>query len=343
MFRLLGSMSRDASEIAIRLGQQAEAVCRTYLSNGRRAGNYWLVGNIHNDKGRSLYVRLYGPPSGPKAAGRWADAATAQYGDLLDIIRHQGQHQTLGAALREARQFLSLPHPETVSRHSPDKQTRCSDDGTVARAFRLFNAGKPIAGTLAETYLAGRCIAVPAQAALRFHPGVYYQEAGATRQAPALLAAVHDNDGSFTAVNRIWVAQDGNGLAHIPTPKKVRGHLLGNAVRFGKPEDILIVGEGIETVLSLKTVRPDIAMAAALTANHLAAFVPPPDIKHLLIARDNDEAGNSAAQSLSAKAREQSIRPCIIVPRAKDFNDDLRQFGTAFLRDRLSSILATVC
>ena len=39
-------MARDASDLAQRLGRNAEAVCREYLSNGRRVGHYWLVGNI---------------------------------------------------------------------------------------------------------------------------------------------------------------------------------------------------------------------------------------------------------------------------------------------------------
>ena len=41
--------------------RNAEAVCRHYLSNGRRQGRYWLVGDVHNTPGRSLYVRLHGP------------------------------------------------------------------------------------------------------------------------------------------------------------------------------------------------------------------------------------------------------------------------------------------
>ena len=36
----------DASELAIRLGRQAEAVCRHYLSAGHREGRYWLVGGL---------------------------------------------------------------------------------------------------------------------------------------------------------------------------------------------------------------------------------------------------------------------------------------------------------
>ena len=53
-------MTSPAAEMARRLAENAEAVCRRYLSNGRREGHYWMVGNVRNDKGRSLYVRLEG-------------------------------------------------------------------------------------------------------------------------------------------------------------------------------------------------------------------------------------------------------------------------------------------
>ena len=45
-------MSRDAAELAHRLGREAEAVCRYYLSSGRREGRYWLVGDVHKRKSR---------------------------------------------------------------------------------------------------------------------------------------------------------------------------------------------------------------------------------------------------------------------------------------------------
>jgi len=78
---------RDASELASRLAQRAEAVCRRYLSNGRRQGRYWLVGDARNAPGRSMFVRLKGSDSGKGAAGKWTDAATGEHGDLLDVIR----------------------------------------------------------------------------------------------------------------------------------------------------------------------------------------------------------------------------------------------------------------
>ena len=60
-----------ASDLAHRLGRQAEVVCRHYLSSGRREGSYWLVGDVRNTPGRSMYVRLKDSPKGP--AGKWAE------------------------------------------------------------------------------------------------------------------------------------------------------------------------------------------------------------------------------------------------------------------------------
>jgi hypothetical protein len=52
------------------------------------------------------------------------------------------------------------------------------------------------------------------------------------------------------------------------------GDLLGNAVCFGAPDDdVLVAGEGIETMLSLRCALPTLPMAAALSANHLAAML----------------------------------------------------------------------
>ena len=67
---------QDASELAHSLGRQAEAVCRHYLSNGHRQGNYWQVGDARNAAGRSMFVRLRDTPKGP--AGKWTDYVAAR-------------------------------------------------------------------------------------------------------------------------------------------------------------------------------------------------------------------------------------------------------------------------
>src|SRR5882762_9255099 len=107
-------MSSQAAMLAHCLARDAEAVCRHYLSNGRRRGRYWIVGDVSNTPGRSLFVRLSGPDSGKGAAGNWTDAATSQHGDLLDLIALNRGLDRLRDTLDEARSFLSLP------RHNPD-------------------------------------------------------------------------------------------------------------------------------------------------------------------------------------------------------------------------------
>jgi hypothetical protein len=72
-------MSGQAGDLARRLARHVEAVCRHYLANGKREGNYWRVGDVRNTPGRSLFVRLTGPDFGSGAAGRWMDGATNQY------------------------------------------------------------------------------------------------------------------------------------------------------------------------------------------------------------------------------------------------------------------------
>ena len=66
----------DASELAHRLARDAEAVCRHYLSAGRREGRYWLVGDVRNTPGRSMFVRLKESTKGP--AGKWTDYVAAK-------------------------------------------------------------------------------------------------------------------------------------------------------------------------------------------------------------------------------------------------------------------------
>ena len=146
-------MPRDASELARRLARDAEAVCRHYLSKGRRQGRYWTVGDVRNTPGRSMFVRLSGPDSGPGAAGRWTDAASAEHGDLLDVIRESCGLVEFREVAEEARRFLSLPRAEPTAAPRPP-----APQGSPEAARRLWAMAKPLAGTLAEAYLHARGI-----------------------------------------------------------------------------------------------------------------------------------------------------------------------------------------
>ena len=148
-----------------------------YLSKGHRSGRYWIIGDVQNTPGRSLYVRLQGPDYGPGAAGKWTDAATGEHGDLLDLIALNRNLGHLGEALDEARSFLALPRPAASTFITPTR----SEGGSPTPLAVCFHAGRPIPGTLAEAYLRARGITARLDwRALRFHPSVYYRDADDT-------------------------------------------------------------------------------------------------------------------------------------------------------------------
>ncbi|OSI72283.1 DNA primase [Bradyrhizobium canariense] len=329
-------MSRDASELAGRLAREAEAVCRHYLSNGKRAGRYWVVGDVHNTPGRSLFVRLKESPKGP--AGKWTDAATGEHGDLLDIIRESLVLRDFREVAEEARRFLKLPRAQQQPALQPVRSL--VPIGSRQAARRLFAISSPIQGTIAEAYLQSRGITrIHHGGSLRFHPRCYYRPDDhlPTETWPAMIARVTDLDGQVTGVHRTWLDPDGFdrvrlGKAPIDTPRRAMGDLLGNAVRFGVVDDVLAAGEGIETMLSLRYVLPTLPMAAALSANHLSAMLLPSGLRRLYIARDADAAGDVVQAILRQRAADAGIEAIALSPRLGDFNEDLHVFGPEALR-----------
>jgi Toprim domain len=334
-------MPRDASDRAHRLAREAEAVCRHYLSNGRREGRYWLIGDVRNTPGRSMFVRLRGPESGRGAAGKWTDAATGEHGDLLDIIRESCGLLEFRDVADEARRFLSMPRADMDP--APKTSRSPVQTGSPEAARRLFAMSQPIGWTLVEAYLRNRGITDLHEAgALRFHPRCYYRpdENAPTETWPAMIARVSDLEGRITGAHRTWLDPSGRGKAPIDTPRRAMGDLLGNAVRFGVANDVLAAGEGIETMLSLRCVLPTLPMVAALSANHLAALLLPLTLRRLYIARDVDLAGDAAVTSLTERAEAVGIETLILSPRLDDFNEDLRTLGIDELRAALRIQLA---
>ena len=335
-------MPREAAELARRLARNAEAVCRHYLSKGRRQGRYWTVGDVRNTPGRSMFVRLSGPEAGPGAAGRWTDAASSEHGDLLDVIRESCGLIGFREVAEEARRFLALPRAELP--HEPRPPV---PQGSPEAARRLWAMSRPLAGTLAEAYLNGRGIRDLSDCeALRFHPRCRYrgdedEPRDQAREAwPALITAVTALNGVMTGAHRTWLDHGSARKAPVSTPRRAMGLLLGNAVRFGRANDIMIAGEGLETILSLRQVMPLVPAAAALSANHLAALELSPTLRRLYLARDNDPAGRRAAETLANRARDVGVEALTLVPALDDFNEDLRRLGAAALIEGLRVQLA---
>ena len=336
-------MRTSASDLADGLARHAEAVCRRYLSNGRRSGGYWIVGDVRNAPGASTFVRLSSGGSGMGGVGHWTDAATSEHGDLLDVIRETCALDHFRDVAEEARRFLALPRPAPETRdHSRHALPRGSSS-----AKRLLALCQPISGTLAETYLRGRGVTnLDGTNSLRFHPSCFYRpyEGAETQRWPALIGVVTNLNHGVTGVHRTWLDPDlagaDHGKAPIEAPKRSLGDIWTHAVRFGVVDDVMAAGEGIETILSVRGALPALPAVSALSASHLPAVAFPSRLRRLYIASDADPAGKRAASALAARAREVGIEAIVLLPTRNDFNDDLIAIGVDGLRATLSPQLA---
>ena len=330
----------NAADTAAALAARAEDVCRAYLPNGRKQGRYWTAGDVRGAPGRSLFVRL----APPGAVGKFTDSATAEHGDLLDLIRLATGARSLRETLTEARRFLALPISPASS--SPDNYDR------TAAARNLWNRCRPLADTHAELYLKARGIRRCRFPTLRFHHALPFRpDTGGWRRYPALVAAVAGDDGVLQGVHRTWLDPRRPAKAPVSRPRKALGHIHGLAVRFGEPTkaSTLLVGEGIETVLSLVTVLPDGALhsagpsptfaAAALSAGGLGTFVPPITTARLIVAQDRDEEGERAARRLQLRCTRLGIASTVLVPERGDFNDELLERGPRRLASKLMPLV----
>ena len=323
-----------ARGLAQALAERAEAVCRHYLSGGRKEGRYWTAGDVAGAKGRSLYVRL----APPGAVGYWRDAATGEHGDLLELLRLQRGDAGTGPAMAEARRFLELATARSAA--APRACERLGDRAEAAR--RLWRLCRPVEGTPAEAYLRARGIVVGREPTLAFHPTLFYRDAaGAFSTFPALIARATRADGAFAGLQRTYLDPAQPAKAPVHDARKAMGRIFGAAVWLGAGDaPTLAVAEGVESALSLLTAQPALRAAAALSAAGLGAFTPPAGVARVLIARDNDPVGRDAAERLLARCRARGLAAAVLVPERGDFNDDLIACGAQALGARLAAACA---
>ncbi|MBI1292773.1 virulence-associated protein E [bacterium] len=273
------------------------------LDGGARA---LIPGPNHSHKDRSVSLRL-------TEEGRILIHCFSPKDDWRDVRRALAD---LGLLDEEPRAG------EPSARASPPKVVaQPLDEERVARAGRLWEEGTPLKHSVAEAYLRKR--AVPAglwkSAALRFHPRMTSLDDRAKR--PALVAAISDAQGALQGVQVTLLSAHGTAKAAVGTPRRVIGKLMGGTVRLADAQDELVVGEGIETMLTASDVF-GVPAWAALSADNLARLVIGHPLRRLIIAADNDEAGMRAADSLRARMAPSTIVEIETAPPGfNDWND----------------------
>jgi hypothetical protein len=101
------------------------------------------------------------------------------------------------------------------------------------------------------------------------------------------------------------------------------GPCRGGAVRLAMPGDVLMVGEGIETVLSAVQAT-GLPGWAALSTSGLSALDLPDLVREVIVLADADDPGEAAAQACAWRWKREGRRVRIArPPRGNDFNDTL--------------------
>lgn len=193
-------------------------------------------------------------------------------------------------------------------------------------ALRLWEAGRAVTGSLSERHCRQRGIARPLpgpevlrhnnQAAVSAYRGQGYRR-------PALLAAIQDAAGGFTAVEVTYLAAHGGRASDLRLPRKTVGPAPGGcAVRLDPAAPEMLVGEGVFTTLSA-TERFGLPGWALLSTRNLRAWSPPEGVRSVLVAADRGKDGEASAAQLQGRLGRASLAATIALPPAPfgDWNE----------------------
>ena len=220
---------------------------------------------------------------------------------------------------------------------------RPSQTGDVAKnrakLKKLWSEANPLSkGCPTHRYLFSRSIVVPFAdlAGLRCHPGVDYWDSSGDKpikvgRFPAMLGLVTLPSGEPATIHITYLTKDG-AKAEVDRVRKLMPTtrpMNSGVVRLEslKPNQDLLVAEGIETALSLKTLHPEVCAWACISAGNMENFVAPGDASTIYIGADNDESftGQAAAFSLAKKLRLKKFEVRVLMPAmmGTDWNDEL--------------------
>jgi len=150
----------NAKELSQRMASEAAAIAQYLLPGGKRKAGEWSAGSTSGEEGQSLSVRLTGAK-----AGVWADFASGEKGDLLDLWAAV-RGCSIAEAIREAKDYLgvreAMPEREKKAFKRPAKpQCQAAKAGAAEWLQTRGLTAKTIADfKIAEQVRSGKTYAV---------------------------------------------------------------------------------------------------------------------------------------------------------------------------------------
>jgi len=268
-------------------------------------------------------------------AGTWYDFERREGGGVLALVERERGSRAAALAWLTDCGFITERYPGRPAMTCPERRSKSRAVGTSnadarpcaapsasrvdsrRNARRVWNATRPLAGTVAKRYLNARGVGhVVGTAALRFHPALSHLNAPG--RYPCLVAGVQDVSGRFLGIQRTYLAPDGSSKASVDPVRASLGSLAGGAVRLVESGDgRLLLGEGIETTAAAARVFGWTGGAwATLGTSGLRAVVLPTDVRRVVIAADRDPKGGGqlAAATLAERLMDEGRSVAIELP-----------------------------
>lgn len=192
-----------------------------------------------------------------------------------------------------------------------------SDPDRLAAAHRIWDGGRPLAGTLSERHCRLRHIerALPGPEVARHSGHAPVSAYGDNRlRRPALLVGVSDASGAFTAVEVTYLTAGGQRAIDLRLPRKTVGPVpTGTAARIDPAGPEMLVAEGFFTTLSA-TECFGLPGWALMSTRNLRGWTPPAGVRSVLIAADRGKDGEASAEVLRLRLRRLGLQAQVALP-----------------------------
>lgn len=280
-------------------------------SGGR---DFWANCPLHGEKSPSFHVH---------ADGWFKCFGCGAKGDVITLCRELEKRSFDSAVSYLTGEEIT----KQVRQEPPSRRGKERDPDKQRVAQFIWDASRPIVGTIAETYLRSRGIGCDlAGADVRFHPAVALTAYAPDRSEkhPAMVAAIRLPNGEQIGAHVTYLAPDGLRKAAVDPARKVYGAQNGGVIFLGPISARMVLGEGIESSLSASEICGRPAVASVCSGNMKSA--PLLDgVDDWLVAYDRDanQTGYNAGKAFAARAFSAGLTVRALPPPGdvKDWND----------------------